>query len=94
MSQGLEEADWLTRREIIRALVKQIEVRDSEVRIVYRVNTVPFAKGPTGGMLQDCRRRADALFVTRRPRHWPHRSFISGQHPPAFRNLAARSASA
>jgi site-specific DNA recombinase len=48
MDQGLEEADWSTRREIIRALVKQIEVSDDQVRIVYRVNTVPFVKAPNG----------------------------------------------
>src|SRR5208337_1035685 len=59
LDQGLEEADWNTRREIIRALVKQIEVSDEQVRVVYRVNTVPFVKGPIGGVAQDCRRRAD-----------------------------------
>jgi len=57
MSAGLEGADWLTRREIIRALVKQIEVNDTEVKIVYRVNTVPFVNAPNGGNAQDCRRR-------------------------------------
>jgi site-specific DNA recombinase len=61
MDQGLEEADWSTRREIIRALVKQIEVSDDQVRIVYRVNTVPFVKAPNGGVSQDCRRRADTF---------------------------------
>jgi site-specific DNA recombinase len=61
MDQGLEEADWSTRREIIRALVKQIEVSDDQVRIVYRVNTVPFVKAPKGGVSQDCRRRADTF---------------------------------
>jgi len=61
MDEGLEEADWKIRREIIRALVKQIEVNDDQIRIVYRVNTVPFVKAPNnGGNVQDCRRRADA----------------------------------
>jgi site-specific DNA recombinase len=59
MNQGLEEADWCLRRDIIRALVKQIEVTDEQVRIVYRVNTVPFVEAPDGGVSQDCRRRAD-----------------------------------
>ena len=62
MDQGLEEADWCTRREIIRALVKQIEVSDEQVRIVYRVNTVPFVEAPKGGVSQGCRRRTDAFF--------------------------------
>jgi site-specific DNA recombinase len=58
LDEGLEGADWCTRREIIRALVKQVEVSDQQVRIVYRVNTVPFVKAPNGGVSQDCRRRA------------------------------------
>src|SRR5207244_8462800 len=73
MDQGLEEADWATRREIIRALVKHIEVSDDQVRVVYRVNTVPFVEAPTGGVAQDCRRRPDPFFYSystrrRRPR--------------------------
>ncbi|HKM70143.1 MAG TPA: recombinase family protein [Stellaceae bacterium] len=70
LDQGLEEADWNTRREIIRALVKQIEVSDEQVRVVYRVNTVPFVKGPIGGVAQDCRRRADPLSAPARE-GWP-----------------------
>ncbi len=53
---GLAEADWSTRREIIRALVKRVEVGAEEVRVVYRVNLAPFAEGPEGGLLPDCRR--------------------------------------
>jgi site-specific DNA recombinase len=49
MAEGLEAADWATRRDIIRALVKQIEVSDEQIRIAYRVNTVPSVKAPTGG---------------------------------------------
>jgi site-specific DNA recombinase len=62
MSEGLEGADWPTRREIIRALVKQIEVTDSEIKIVYKVNTVPFDFAPKGAKAQDCRRRVRASF--------------------------------
>src|SRR5262249_32981803 len=51
---GLEQADWPTRREVIRAVVKRIEINDQEVRIVYRVAPVPFVKRPGGGALQDC----------------------------------------
>ena len=36
-----QAADWLTRRESIRALVKQIEVSDEQMRIVYRVAHTP-----------------------------------------------------
>ncbi len=51
---GLADADWSTRREIIRALVKRVEVNQEEVRVVYRVSPCPFVEGPDGGILQDC----------------------------------------
>jgi site-specific DNA recombinase len=35
---GLHDADWQTRREIIRALVKRIEIDQEQVRVVFRVN--------------------------------------------------------
>jgi site-specific DNA recombinase len=65
VKQGLEQADWATRREVIRALVKRVEVGTQEVRIVYRVAPVPFVERPTGGVLQDCPRpRGPAYSVT------------------------------
>jgi site-specific DNA recombinase len=56
VKEGLEEADWSTRREIIRSLVKRVEVAEGEVRVVYRVSLSPFAESPEGGSLPDCRR--------------------------------------
>ena len=44
VSEGLQGSDWLTKREIIRALVKRVEVDDQEVRIVYRVSPSPFER--------------------------------------------------
>ncbi len=64
---GLEEADWPTRREIIRALVKRIKVDEQEVRVVYRVSLVPFVKGPNGAFLQDCGRRGSKHFLSSPP---------------------------
>jgi site-specific DNA recombinase len=63
VKEGLDQADWATRREVIRALVKRIEVGAQEVRIVYRVAPVPFVERPNGGVLQDCPRRQRSLFV-------------------------------
>jgi site-specific DNA recombinase len=57
---GLEEASWSTRREIIRTLVKRVEIDEKEVRVIYRVNPAPFADSPAGGSLPDCRRGADS----------------------------------
>jgi site-specific DNA recombinase len=57
VEEGLEHADGATRREVIRALVKRIEVSDREIRVVYRVAPVPFVESPHGGVLQHCPRR-------------------------------------
>jgi site-specific DNA recombinase len=57
---GLDNADWATRRDVIRALVRRIEINDQEVRIVYRVAPVPFVECPDRGVLQDCPSRPGA----------------------------------
>ena len=58
VEQGLREPDWLTRREIIRALVKRIEIGTETVRVVYKVAPAPFVAAPdSGGRLQHCWRR-------------------------------------
>jgi site-specific DNA recombinase len=59
VSRELQEPDWATRREIVRALVKQVEIDEQEVRIVYRVSPSPFEKGPQQGSLQHCWGRDD-----------------------------------
>jgi site-specific DNA recombinase len=61
VEQGLDRADWTTRREVIRALVKRIDIGDGEVRIIYRVAPVPFVEGPCGGVLQHCPSRLAPL---------------------------------
>jgi site-specific DNA recombinase len=73
--EGLDQADWSARREIIRALVKRVEVDQEEVRIVYRVSPPPFVESPGRGILPDCGRRAHpALGRPRfRVRHRPVR---------------------
>ena len=54
VSQELQEPDWDTRREVVRALVKKVEIDEQEVRIVYRVSPSPFERGPQQGSLQHC----------------------------------------
>jgi site-specific DNA recombinase len=51
---GLQEMGWERRREVIRTLVKRIEVEEQSIRIIYRVNLPPFAKTPKGGLAQHC----------------------------------------
>jgi site-specific DNA recombinase len=53
VAEGLQEASWQTRREVIRALVKRVEVDTEEVRVVYKVPPHPFVEAPEGGCLQD-----------------------------------------
>ena len=50
VSDGLQGPDWVTRREIIRALVKRVEIDEQEVRIVYRVSPSPFEGRPQQGL--------------------------------------------
>ena len=54
VSQELQEPNWETRREIVRALVKKVEIDEQEVRIVYRVSPSPFEGGPQQGRSQHC----------------------------------------
>jgi site-specific DNA recombinase len=57
--QRLDTADFEMKRNILRLLVKRIEVDTEEIRIVYKVNSHPFAQSPVerGNLLQDCSRR-------------------------------------
>ena len=57
---GLEAADWLTRREIIRTLVSRVEINQTDVNVVFRVPPDPFVASPDSldrGVLPLCGRR-------------------------------------
>jgi site-specific DNA recombinase len=54
VKEGLHEADWETRREVIRALVKRVEGGDEEARVVYKVSPPTLPGGPGGGVSPDC----------------------------------------
>jgi site-specific DNA recombinase len=49
---GLAEAEWLTKRELIRTLVKRVEIGKEEVNVVFRVAPDPFDLSPERGSLQ------------------------------------------
>jgi len=58
--EGLDTADFETRREIIRSLVKVIKIEAENVRITYRITPRPFDQGPSGGQIrQHCHRRVE-----------------------------------
>ena len=59
VEDGLEQADWATQRQIIRTLVKQIEIGVEAVKLVYRVDRLPFVRPPEKGVWQDCHSRVD-----------------------------------
>jgi site-specific DNA recombinase len=61
MRLGLGECDWETRQSIVRALVKRIEIGETDVRVVYKVSPGPFEHAPQGrGVLRNCGRRPPA----------------------------------
>jgi len=60
VSAGLDNADWETKREVIRTLVKRIEIDKTQVNVIYRVDVRPFAVGPNRGRSHYCWRRVDA----------------------------------
>ena len=61
---GLDEADWTSRRDIIRALVKRVEVEKEQVKVVFRIDQRPFEPSPARGILQHCRRGHHASLRT------------------------------
>ena len=64
---GLHEADWQTRRDILRALLKQVEIGAEGVRIVYKVPAVPFDRSPQRSSSPDCGRGSFTLALQRLP---------------------------
>jgi site-specific DNA recombinase len=51
---SLAKADWSTKRQVIRTLVKQIEIGTEGVKVVYRIDSLPFVQAPERGVLQHC----------------------------------------
>src|SRR5215510_2956574 len=43
---GLEEADWASKRDLIRTLVKRVEVARDQVNIVFRIDPYPSDNDP------------------------------------------------
>jgi site-specific DNA recombinase len=54
--QGLADADWLTRRELIRLLVKRVVIGRGDVKVVFRVPHGPFVPNLATDVLPVCRR--------------------------------------
>jgi site-specific DNA recombinase len=54
VQDGLAGADWQTRRELIRTLVKRVEIDQDQVTVVFRVNPDPSAENPDQEILHHC----------------------------------------
>ena len=52
---GLEAADWASQRDLIRALVKRVEVARDDVNVVFRLDPYPGDADPEKKSLQLCR---------------------------------------
>jgi len=55
VDEGLAHTNWSTRRELIRALVRRVEVAEEQMTVVFRVAPSPFVPGPgSRGLWQHC----------------------------------------
>jgi site-specific DNA recombinase len=55
----LDKIDWESKRQIVRSVVRRIEIDQEEVNVVFRVNSFPFDLAPSGAQgSQLCRKRA------------------------------------
>src|SRR5262249_25281198 len=75
LHDGLEAADWTSQRDLIRALVKRVEVARGNVNIVFRIDSYQGDNRPERTSLQLCRGRGVTLAGQYRPA-WP------GRRPP------------
>ena len=57
VTAGLEQADWSRRRELIRTLVKRVEIGAEAVNVVFRVEPNSHSSGLNEESLPHCRRR-------------------------------------
>jgi site-specific DNA recombinase len=64
---GLEGADWTSKRELIRTMVKRVEVARDQVNVIFRVEPRPGDPNPEKKRLQDCRRSRQPLGGAPRP---------------------------
>lgn len=56
LHDGLEAADWASKRDLIRALVKRVEVARDDVNVVFRIDPYPSDADPEKKRLPVCRR--------------------------------------
>jgi site-specific DNA recombinase len=77
----LETADWETRRDIIRTLVRRIEIDDDTVRVIFRIDPGPNDSGGSRRLLQHCPQRDRAVALRHRRRRAGGNPAESGTAP-------------
>jgi site-specific DNA recombinase len=90
LKKGLNKVDWQTKRDIIRTLVRRVEVDGRQVNVIFRVGPSPFELGPQGGPnSHHCNSHEPGNYQTQplltvlaRPKKSPER--LSGLGLPAF----------
>jgi site-specific DNA recombinase len=60
---GLNQVDWQTQREIIRTLVKRVEIDQDQVNVVFKVEPAPPTPDPSKDCLQHCTGRVIPVVV-------------------------------
>ncbi|HEY9653628.1 MAG TPA: recombinase family protein [Coleofasciculaceae cyanobacterium] len=58
---GLEQVDWQSQREIIRTLVKRVEIDQDQVNVVFKVEPSPPTPDPSKDCLQHCTGREGSV---------------------------------
>jgi site-specific DNA recombinase len=89
IGERLEAADWATKRDVIRTLVRRIEIDDDRVRVVFRVDPPPSDGGASRRLLQHCPGRGGPLALHDPGRH-PTRRCLQGLSPTRPRHPADR----
>jgi site-specific DNA recombinase len=77
IGERLEAADWDTKRDIIRTLVRRIEIDGDHVRVVFRIDPGPNDHAGSPRLLQHCPGRGGALALCDPGRH-PARRHLQG----------------
>jgi site-specific DNA recombinase len=77
VEHGLESIDPLTRREIIQAVVRQIEVAAEQIRVVFKVSARPFVLSPGNRTWQHCPGRRNPTAVEQFGNRTNHALFIN-----------------
>ena len=76
---GLHAATWEQKREILRLLIKEVEVDETKIRVVYRVNPGPGGPSPRTESFRHCgRRRSVALQKTATTERGPPENRLPG----------------